>query len=105
YVEGVVSDIALARHMKFAVDCGNGVGGAVAPQWYRDLGGEVDELYWEVDGRFPNLHPDPADPHNLQDLIRHVRDTDCEIGLAFDGDADRLGVVTDRKSVVEGNSV
>ena len=100
YIERIVSDVKMARPMKIAIDCGNGVGGAVAPQLFRALGCEVDELYCEVDGRFPNHHPDPADPHNLQDLIRHVKDTDCEIGLAFDGDADRLGVVTKAGEII-----
>ncbi len=80
--------------MKIAVDCGNGVAGAFAPQLYRALGCEVIELFCDVDGNFPNHHPDPAHPENLQDLIRCLRETDAEIGLAFDGDGDRLGVVT-----------
>ena len=80
--------------MKIAIDCGNGVAGAVAPELYRRLGCEVIELFCEVDGTFPNHHPDPAHPENLQDLIRCLRETDAEIGLAFDGDGDRLGVVT-----------
>lgn len=100
YVQRIASDITLARPMKVAIDCGNGVGGAVAPQLFRALGCEVDELFCEVDGRFPNHHPDPADPNNLQDLIQHVRTTDCEIGLAFDGDADRLGVVTKSGEII-----
>lgn len=94
YIAQIRDTVRLTRPMKIAIDCGNGVGGKLAAQLYRALGCTVDELYCEVDGRFPNHHPDPADPHNLQDLIRHVRDTDCELGLAFDGDADRLGVVT-----------
>ena len=100
YVQRIASDIKLARPMKIAIDCGNGVGGAVAPQLFRALGCEVDELYCEVDGNFPNHHPDPADPANMQDLIRHVQNTDCEIGLAFDGDADRLGVVTKSGEII-----
>ena len=80
--------------MKIAIDCGNGVAGAVAPELYRRLGCEVIELFCDVDGTFPNHHPDPAHPENLQDLIRSLRETDAEIGLAFDGDGDRLGVVT-----------
>jgi len=100
YIERIVSDVKLARPMKIAIDCGNGVGGSIAPRLFRALGCEVDELFCEVDGQFPNHHPDPADPHNLQDLIRHVRETDCEIGLAFDGDADRLGVVTKSGEII-----
>jgi phosphomannomutase/phosphoglucomutase len=94
YLERVTGDVKLARPMKIAIDCGNGVAGAVAPQLYRALGCEVVELFCEVDGRFPNHHPDPAHPENLADLQRALRDTDAEIGLAFDGDGDRLGVVT-----------
>ena len=92
--ERIVGDVKLARPMKVAIDCGNGVAGAVAPGLFRALGCEVAELFCEVDGTFPNHHPDPAHPENLQDLIQRVRRTDAEIGLAFDGDGDRLGVVT-----------
>jgi phosphomannomutase/phosphoglucomutase len=94
YLERVAGDVKLARPMKIAIDCGNGVAGAVAPQLYRALGCEVVELFCDVDGRFPNHHPDPAHPENLADLQRALRQTDAEIGLAFDGDGDRLGVVT-----------
>lgn len=94
YIQYIKDSVVLARPMKIAVDCGNGVGGKFAARLYRAMGCTVDELYCDVDGTFPNHHPDPADPNNLQDLIRHVKKTDCELGLAFDGDADRLGVVT-----------
>ena len=94
YLARITDDVKLARPMKIAIDCGNGVAGALAPQLFRGLGCEVVELFCEVDGTFPNHHPDPAHPENLQDLIRALRDTDAEIGLAFDGDGDRLGVVT-----------
>jgi phosphomannomutase/phosphoglucomutase len=94
YIERIVGDARLARPMKIAVDCGNGVAGAFAGELYRALGCEVTELFCEVDGTFPNHHPDPAHPENLQDLIRCLQETDNEIGLAFDGDGDRLGVVT-----------
>ena len=94
YLATITADVKLARPMKIAIDCGNGVAGAVAPDLYRGLGCDVIELFCEVDGTFPNHHPDPAHPENLQDLIRALRDTDAEIGLAFDGDGDRLGVVT-----------
>ena len=80
--------------MKIAIDCGNGVGGVVAMELFTRLGCEVTLLFCEVDGTFPNHHPDPADPHNLIDLQRILHDGDAEVGLAFDGDADRLGVVT-----------
>ncbi len=94
YLQRITSGVELARPMKIAVDCGNGVAGAFAGDLYRALGCEVIELFCEVDGNFPNHHPDPAHPENLQDLIRCLRDTDAELGLAFDGDGDRLGVVT-----------
>lgn len=94
YIERIVGDVKLARPMKIVIDAGNGVGGAVAPELFRRLGCEVIELFCAVDGNFPNHHPDPSQPENLQDVIRALRETDAEIGLAFDGDADRLGVVT-----------
>jgi len=100
YIDRIVGDVRLARPMKIALDCGNGVAGAVAPALFRALGCEPVELFCDVDGRFPNHHPDPADPHNLTDLMRCLRDTDCEIGLAFDGDGDRLGVVTKSGQIV-----
>jgi phosphomannomutase / phosphoglucomutase len=100
YIDRIVSDVKLARPMKIAIDCGNGVAGAVAPALFRALGCEVTELFCEVDGSFPNHHPDPADPHNLQDLIACLRETDCELGLAFDGDGDRLGVVTKSGEII-----
>ena len=100
YLQRIVQDIRLARPMKVVVDCGNGVSGAFAPRLLRMLGCEVVELFCEVDGTFPNHHPDPADPHNLQDLQRVLRETDAEIGLAFDGDGDRLGVVTKHGHVI-----
>src|SRR5690606_34319555 len=89
YVTHISDTVKLARPMKIAIDCGNGVGGVIAKRLYESLGCEVDALYCDVDGDFPNHHPDPADPHNLEDLIKHVQESDCEIGLAFDGDADR----------------
>ena len=94
YIARITGDVRLARPLKIAVDCGNGVAGGVAPRLFRALGCEVVELFCEVDGTFPNHHPDPADPANLQDLIRAVTEQDCDLGLAFDGDGDRLGVVT-----------
>ena len=94
YLARIAGDLKLARPLKIAIDCGNGVAGAIAPALYRRLGCEVTELFCEVDGNFPNHHPDPSVPENLKDLIAEVRDGDAEIGLAFDGDGDRLGVVT-----------
>ncbi|HWW04958.1 phosphomannomutase/phosphoglucomutase, partial [Collimonas sp.] len=94
YLERILSDVKLARPMKIVLDCGNGVAGAFAGDLYRALGCEVQELFCEVDGTFPNHHPDPAHPENLQDVIRALQTGDAELGLAFDGDGDRLGVVT-----------
>src|SRR5438309_7484822 len=94
YVERIAGDVKLARAFRIAVDCGNGVAGMLAPRLYRRLGCEVEELYCDVDGRFPNHHPDPSVPKNLQDLISTLKKTPCEIGIAFDGDGDRLGLVT-----------
>jgi phosphomannomutase/phosphoglucomutase len=94
YLQRIIGDVKIARPIKIAVDCGNGVAGAFAGDLFRGMGCEVIELFCEVDGHFPNHHPDPAHPENLQDLIACLRDTDAEIGIAFDGDGDRLGVVT-----------
>jgi phosphomannomutase/phosphoglucomutase len=94
YIKRITSDVKLARPMRIAVDCGNGVAGMLAPQLYRALGCEVEELYCEVDGRFPNHHPDPSVPENLAPLISTLKTSSAEIGLAFDGDGDRLGLVT-----------
>ena len=94
YRDRIVSDIKLARPMKIVVDSGNGIAGASAPQIFRALGCEVIELHSEVDGDFPNHHPDPSKPENLEDLIRALQSSDAELGLAFDGDGDRLGIVT-----------
>ena len=100
YLARVTNDVKLARPMKIAIDCGNGVAGALAPAMFRALGCEVTELFCEVDGNFPNHHPDPAHPENLVDLQRCLANTDCEIGLAFDGDGDRVGVVTKQGSII-----
>ena len=94
YVDKIVGDVNLARPLKIVMDCGNGVAGAVAPELFRRLGCEIIPLFCEVDGNFPNHHPDPSKPENLADVIKALQDTDAEIGIAFDGDGDRLGVVT-----------
>ena len=94
YLDRILDHIKLARPMKIAVDCGNGVAGAFAPELFRRLGCEVTEMYCEVDGTFPNHHPDPSRPENLADLIALLAKGGHELGLAFDGDGDRLGVVT-----------
>ncbi len=100
YLERIIGDVTLARPMKIAIDCGNGVAGSVAGDLYRGLGCEVTELFCEVDGNFPNHHPDPAHLENLQDLVRALAEGDAELGLAFDGDGDRLGVVTKDGQVI-----
>jgi phosphomannomutase len=94
YSARIVGDAKLARPMKVVVDSGNGIAGASAPGIFRALGCEVVELFSEVDGDFPNHHPDPSKPENLRDVVQALRDTDAELGLAFDGDGDRLGIVT-----------
>ena len=94
YRERIISDVKLARPMKIVIDSGNGIAGASAPAIFRALGCEVIELFSEVDGNFPNHHPDPSKPENLRDLISALKTTGAELGLAFDGDGDRLGIVT-----------
>ena len=94
YRDRIVQDVKLARPMKIVVDSGNGIAGASAPGIFRALGCEVVELYSEVDGNFPNHHPDPSKPENLKDLIAAIRSSGAELGLAFDGDGDRLGIIT-----------
>ena len=94
YRDRIVSDVKLARPMKIVVDSGNGIAGAYAPEIFRALGCEVIELFSEVDGNFPNHHPDPSKPENLRDLIKAINHHDAELGLAFDGDGDRLGIIT-----------
>ena len=100
YIDRITSDVKLKRPMKIIVDAGNGIPGAYAPELYRAMGCEVTELFCEVDGNFPNHHPDPSDPHNLEDVIKALKTSDAEIGLAFDGDGDRLGVVTKDGSII-----
>ena len=100
YVQRIVGDAKLSRPMKIAVDCGNGAAGVLAPKIFRALGCEVVEMFCEIDGNFPNHHPDPSKLENLQDLIKVVKETDVELGLAFDGDGDRLGVVTKSGEVI-----
>ncbi len=100
YQARIVSDVKLARPMHIVIDCGNGVAGASAPAIFRALGCRVTELFSEVDGNFPNHHPDPNKPENLRDLIGALHDTDAELGLAFDGDGDRLGIVTKDGNII-----
>jgi phosphomannomutase/phosphoglucomutase len=100
YLDRITSDVKLARPMTIAVDCGNGSPGAFAPELFRRLGCKVIELFCDVDGNFPNHHPDPSKPENLQDLVATLAKTDAELGLAFDGDGDRLGVVTKSGKII-----
>jgi phosphomannomutase len=100
YQSRIVSDIRLHRPMKIVVDCGNGIAGATAPSIFRAIGCEVIELFSEVDGNFPNHHPDPSKLDNLKDLLHDLKNSDAEIGLAFDGDGDRLGIVTKDGNII-----
>ena len=100
YIERIRGDVKLSRPLKVVIDCGNGVAGGVAPELFRGLGCDVTELFCEVDGNFPNHHPDPSKAENLKDLIKAVQDSAADIGLAFDGDGDRLGVVTSTGAVI-----
>lgn len=100
YADEIVKDIKLAKKLKVVVDCGNGAAGVIAPQLLEALGCEVIPLFCEVDGNFPNHHPDPGKPENLVDLIAKVKETNADLGLAFDGDGDRVGVVTNTGTMV-----
>ncbi|HEY1077745.1 phosphomannomutase/phosphoglucomutase [Pseudomonas stutzeri] len=100
YFEQIRTDIAMAKPMKVVVDCGNGVAGVIAPQLIEALGCKVIPLYCEVDGNFPNHHPDPGKPENLVDLIAKVKAEKADLGLAFDGDGDRVGVVTNAGTMI-----
>lgn len=100
YFNYIKEHVHLARPLKIVIDCGNGIAGEIAPTLFRELGCEVSELFCEVDGRFPNHHPDPTIPENLKAIIERVQQEKADIGLAFDGDADRLGVVTNSGAIV-----
>jgi len=100
YMEHIVNDIALAKPLKVVLDCGNGVAAAIAPQLIEQLGCTVIPLFCEIDGTFPNHHPDPGKPENLQDVINAVAEHNADIGIAFDGDGDRLGVVTNQGNII-----
>ena len=100
YFDRIAGDVKLARPLAIVVDCGNGVPGAFAPELYRRLGCKVRELFCEVDGTFPNHHPDPSQPENLEDLMHALASGEEELGLAFDGDGDRLGVVTKAGKII-----
>ena len=100
YLERIRSDVQLAKSLTVVIDCGNGVAGALAPGLFESLGCQVVPLYCEVDGAFPNHHPDPSRPENLEDLIRAVHDNQADLGLAFDGDGDRVGVVDSAGNII-----
>lgn len=100
YLDRIVSDVKPVRAMKIVVDAGNGVAGGLAPRLFKALGCELVELFTDIDGNFPNHHPDPAHVENLQDVIKALKETDAEVGFAFDGDGDRLGVVTKDGQVI-----
>ncbi|KFN51831.1 hypothetical protein N790_13810, partial [Arenimonas malthae CC-JY-1] len=94
YINRIAGDIQIERKLRVVVDCGSGIAGGIAPQLLEAIGADVEPLFCEVDGNFPHHHPDPSDPANLQDLVSVVKRVDADLGLAFDGDGDRLGVVT-----------
>jgi phosphomannomutase/phosphoglucomutase len=100
YIERITSDVRLERPLKIVIDCGNGVAGEIAPQLYRALGCEVIEMYCDVDGTFPNHHPDPSKPENLIPLTRAVTENQADLGMAFDGDGDRLGVIDSSGKII-----
>ncbi len=100
YIKKITSDVKLKRNISIVIDCGNGVAGKIAPKLYRRMGAKVLGLFCDVDGTFPNHHPDPSKPENLSDLIAAVKNPGAEVGLAFDGDADRLGVVTNDGNII-----
>ena len=100
YLDRIAGDIQIERKLKVVIDCGSGVAGGIAPDLLTAIGADVEPLYCEVDGTFPHHHPDPSDPANLQDLIRVVQRTNADIGLALDGDGDRLGVVTKSGEII-----
>lgn len=100
YIDRIVGDIAVATPLRVVVDAGNGVAGELGPELIRELGCEVTPLFCDVDGDFPNHHPDPGKPENLETLISTVREQGADLGIAFDGDGDRLGVVTNSGKII-----
>jgi len=106
YIDFVTGNVgSLARPIRVVVDAGNGTAGPIAPELYRRLGADVDELYCEMDGRFPNHHPDPTVPENMEALIARVRETRADLGIAFDGDSDRIGVVSGSGRIIWGDEL
>ncbi len=105
YIERITSDVKLDKPLRIVIDCGNGVAGGIAPRLFNEIGCEVHELFCEVDGNFPNHHPDPSQPENLQDVIAKVKEVNADVGLAFDGDGDRCGVVTPDGDIIWSDRV
>jgi phosphomannomutase/phosphoglucomutase len=105
YQDYIKNNIHLEKKLKVVIDAGNGTAGVVAGPLLRDLGCEVQELYCEIDGRFPNHFPDPTIPGNLKDLIERVKKTRADVGIGYDGDADRIGVVDDRGNIIWGDQL
>lgn len=100
YVDTIVSDIKLEKKLRIAIDCGNGVAGVIATELFTKLGCEVTELFCDVDGNFPNHHPDPSKPENLDDIKKAVADNSLDVGFAFDGDGDRIGVIDNKQNII-----
>jgi phosphomannomutase/phosphoglucomutase len=100
YVERIISDIKLAKPMRVAIDCGNGVAGVIATELFTKLGCEVTDLFCDVDGNFPNHHPDPSKPENLIDIKKAIAEHSLDLGLAFDGDGDRVGVIDNKQNIL-----
>ena len=100
YIGRIKSDIKLEKELNIVIDCGNGVAGNIAPQLFEALGVNITKLFCLVDGRFPNHHPDPSKPQNLEDLIQEVIETGADLGLAFDGDGDRLGLIDNKGKII-----
>ena len=100
YIETITSDIQLARPLNIAVDCGNGVAGVLAVELFSKLGCTITELFCDVDGTFPNHHPDPSKPENLDDIKKAIAENSLDLGLAFDGDGDRVGIIDDRQNII-----
>ena len=100
YIDTITSDVQLARPLNIAVDCGNGVAGVLAVELFSKLGCEITELFCDVDGTFPNHHPDPSKPENLDDIKKAIADNSLDLGLAFDGDGDRVGIIDDTQNII-----
>jgi phosphomannomutase / phosphoglucomutase len=100
YMQRILGDVKLSRKMRIVLDCGNGVAGDIGPKLFRRLGCDVTELFCKVDGNFPNHHPDPSKPENLEDVIREVKKGGYDVGIAFDGDGDRCGVISPDGSII-----